>query len=79
MFYLSAFEDDICVVGDHSDTSTFPFGSRDSTPSKVLIDISKFPCSFLYMRVAHHGSPSQCHLLYHFSSLVGMNIVNALK
>ena len=61
------------------DTSPFPFGSKHSTPSKSLMDFPKSPCSHLYMRLAHHGSPSQSPLLHHFSSLVGINIVNALK
>lgn len=61
------------------DTSPFPFGSRDSSPSKPLMDFLKSSCSLLYMRAAHHGSPSQSPPLHHFSSLMNMNIVNALK
>lgn len=78
---ISDSEDDIniCVVVDLSGTSSFPFRSRNSTPSKSPMDLSKSLYSLLYMRVAQQGSPSQHPLLHHFSSLVGMNIVDALK
>ena len=76
---LSDSKDDICIVVDISDTSPFPFRSRDSTPSKLHMQLPKFPYNSLYMRVAHHGAISQCPPLHHFSSLLGMIIVDALK
>ena len=76
---LSDSEDEICVAVDLSDTSSFSFRSRDSTPSKPPMDLPKSLYNLLYMRVAHHGSPSQHSPLHHFSSLVGMNIVDVLK
>ena len=76
---LSDSKDNICVVVAIFDTSPFPFRSTDSTPPNLPMDFSKSPYSPLYMKVAHHGSISQRPPLHHFSSSVGMNIVDALK
>lgn len=75
MRVLSDFEVDVCVVVDLSNIFSFSFRSRDFTPSKLCMDILKYPYNPLYMKLAHHNSSLHRPPLHHFLSLCNPHLM----
>ena len=78
IFVLSSSDDDVCSTIDLFGTY-FLYEARIATLQLVFVDINKTHYRPFCMKLACHGSPSQCPPLYLFSSSSKLGIVNALK